>query len=206
MWRTATPRILTSLAAAVVLAGCASTPSGGARSDTAQTYAITIDRGDHVEVRHIEIGGGPNPNMGQRLQVTAEQAWAVLGDVYEELGLPVDAMNTSRREIGASEFRLSGPFLGRRASDYVDCGYDPGLMRALADQATVELSVRSVVAGQGDNPAQLNTVVIGSARRGVGGAGRAACQSTGLLELVLARLVDTHATLRLIEGQGGAGE
>lgn len=190
------------LATVALLSGCAGAP-GGARADTPQTYAIAIDRGDHVEIRHIEIGGGPNPNLGSRLQVTATQAWAVLPDVFEELGLEVRGMDTNRRELAAPEFRLSGPFLGRRASDYVDCGYDPGLMRALADQATVELSIRSVVAGPDDGPATLNTVVTGSARRGAGAAGRANCQSTGLLELIMARMVDAHAALRLIEGGGG---
>lgn len=186
------------LATVTIFSGCAGA-AGGARDDTPQTIAITLAEG---EIRHIEIGGGPNPNMGSRLQVTAEQAWAVLPDVFEELGLEAMGIDTSRRELAAPEFRLSGPFLGRRASDYVDCGYDPGLMRALADQATVEMSIRTTVTGTDNGPATLNTVVTGSARRGAGAAGRANCQSTGLLELIMARMVDAHAAVRLIGGGG----
>jgi len=50
--------------------------------------------------------------------------------VYADLGFEPDVRDASRRTLGVSAHRFSARFLGRNASDYFDCGLDPGLAPA----------------------------------------------------------------------------
>ncbi len=196
-------RFLSILAFGAMASGCAA-PGGGPVAGTRQSIPIQIDQGGHTETRHIEFGGVAEVNSGQEIKVSAAQAWEALPQVFAELGMEVTHFVPARREIGAPNHRISREYLGRRGSDFVDCGHDPGLMRALADQEAVDLSVITVVEARGDDEALVRTTVTGSARRGSVGAGRANCTSRGLIEAIIARMTESRAVLNIVgEIEGG---
>jgi hypothetical protein len=178
------PRVtLAALGGLLVLAGCAAGTGGTA--DTGST--ITVLTGDGVS---YSLDRSPEIRLDQPVARTPGDAWLALPGVYRALGFDVDTRVDSRRQLGTSQQRFSGQFLNRRLSDFFDCGSDPGLMRPLADQAPIDARVVTTVGtGSGGN-AQLRTEVSGSARRTGGTAGRAECRSTGLLEVLIARMVE----------------
>lgn len=147
------------------------------------TVSIITGEGSATEVRL-----GPDVLADQGLEATPAQAWDVLPDVFAQLELVPDIRNPSARALGVSEHRFSRRILGRSASDFFDCGLDPGLNRPIADQVPITASVvTTVLASAG--AASLRTVVQGTARRTGGNAGIATCRTTGLMEALLAEMV-----------------
>jgi hypothetical protein len=174
---------LAALGGLVGLAGCAA--GTGGTTDTGST--ITVLTGDGVS---YAVDRSPEMRLDQPVNRTPGEAWLALPRVYRALGFEVDTRVDSRRQLGTSQQRFSGRFLDRRVSDFFDCGTDPGLMRPLADQAPIDARVVTTVGTGSGGTAQLRTEVSGSARRTGGTAGRAECRSTGLLEVLIARMVE----------------
>jgi hypothetical protein len=176
-----------SLAPAVLcllLAGCATAAPG-----TQDPTVVTIMTGDGST---IQIQRGADIRVNQSVTVTPAQAWSVLPQVFKDLGITPDIQDASRRTLGASAHRFSTRVLNRAASDFFDCGSDPGLLRPLADQvpvtARVVTEIHAVSGGS-----ELRTVVEGTARRTGGNAGVAACRSTGLMEVLVGQMVQRKA-------------
>lgn len=183
------PAFLNSPALAVVLAaalaaGCASAVSGTRQADT-----ITVITGDGAS---YEVRRGEDVRTNPTVTVGPEAAWSVLPAVYEVLGLEPDVRNPSRRELGVSAYRISMRFLGRNASDFFDCGLDPGLNRPTADQMPITARVVTAVLPRAGG-SEIATRLEGSARRTGGNAGIAACRSTGLLEVTIGQMVQRLA-------------
>ena len=171
-----------------VAGGCAA-PSGGGGLGSAggggPTQVVSVITGDGET---WEIRRSANARTSQRVDVTAAEAWAVLPGVYGLLGIELDTRVDAQRRLGASSHRFSRQILGRRPSDFFECGTDPGLNRPLADQSPIDAQVFTQVVPTASG-AELRTVVQGSARRTGGAPGVARCESAGLLEVVIARLV-----------------
>lgn len=168
---------------ALALIGCAGATSGS----SGEGSGLTVMTGDGVS---YTFDRAPEFQADQPVTLSPEEAWSVLPWVYQALGLEVEARVDARRQIGSGQHRFSGSVLNRRASDFFDCGTDPGLMRPLADQSPIDARVVTTVVAGSDGTAQLRTEVSGSARRTGGTAGRAECRSTGLLEGLIARMVE----------------
>lgn len=173
---------LLAAAGVLALAGCA-TGTGGTSGETSGVTVMTADGASYT------VDRAPVFQPSQPVALSPEEAWSVLPWVYGSLGLEVDSRVDGRRQLGVSQHRFSGSVLNRRASDFFDCGTDPGLMRPLADQAPIDATVVTTVVPGSGGAAELRTEVSASARRTGGTAGRADCRSTGLLEELIARMV-----------------
>lgn len=178
------PAAIVSLLTAV---GCAVPASSGPSSDGRQVVHVITGDGETLEISRVA-----EPRLDQNLVITQASAWTALPRAYEALGLQVDVWSDAERQLGSSRHRFSREILTRSASEFFDCGMDPGLNRPLADRASVEARIVSTVIPRADGSAGLRTEVSGVAWR-TGGTGRAACRSTGLLEIVIARLVEERA-------------
>ena len=178
-------RARTSVALATLLAGCATTAPG-----TQDPTVVSIVTGDGTT---IEIHRGADIRVNQAVTVSPAQAWAVLPQVFGELGIRPDVQDPSRRQLGVSAHRFSSRILNRAASDFFECGLDPGLQRPLADQMPITARVVTEVHALAEG-AELLTTVEGSARRSGGNAGTATCRSTGLMEVLVGQLVQKLAT------------
>jgi len=173
--------------------GCASPSQGsgvGSGGGGGATQVVSVITGDGET---LEIRRNPDVRISQRIAVTAEEAWAVLPGVYGLLGIELDTRVDAQRRLGASNHRFSRQILGRRPSDFFECGTDPGLNRLLADQSPIDAQVFTQVVPTSGG-AELRTMVQGSARRTGGTPGVARCESSGLLEVVIARLVQDLVT------------
>jgi hypothetical protein len=170
------------LALLSMAAGCASAGTGATSSDPS-IIAVTTGDGSTWELRR-----GSDVRLNQAVTLSAQEAWAALPAVYQQLGLTPDVRDPSTRQLGVSDHRFSRQVLNRRASDFFDCGTDPGLNRPTADQVPVNARITTQVLEQGGNT-ELRTTVQGTARRTGGNAGVANCQSTGLFEILIGRMV-----------------
>jgi hypothetical protein len=175
-----------ALAITAFVAACAATAPG-----TRDPGVVTVMTGDGVT---YDIQRGADIRVDESLTFSADRAWAVLPDVYDELGIETDVFDPTSRQVGVTTQRISRRFLDRPASDYFDCGLDPGLNRPLADQVPINTRIVTTVIPNGASAARLRTAVEGSARRNGGNAGAAGCRSTGMLERVIARMVEVRAT------------
>jgi hypothetical protein len=170
------------LALLVAVAGCAS--GGGATVRDPAVVSVQMGDGTVVDVRR-----GAEVRADQPVTVSHDRAWAALPAVYGALGLTPDLQEPAAERLGVSRHRFSRRILNRPTSDFFDCGLDPGLNRPLADQVPIEAQVTTQVLAAGAG-ARLRTTVTGTARQTGGNAGTATCRSTGLLELLIAQMVE----------------
>lgn len=171
------------------LVGCAGGGSGTGAAVARDPAAIIVATpGGSWEVRRSE-----DVRLNQRLTVTRDEAWSVLPRVFEDLDVEVDVRDVAGRRLGASAHRFGSRILGRDASDFFDCGMDPGLNRPLAGQMPITAQVVTDVMASGAG-AELRTTVQGTARRSGGNAGVATCRSTGLLEVLIGEMVQQMAS------------
>lgn len=178
-------RMVPGVTIVAVLAGCATGAPAGGRDPS--TISIITGGGNIWEVRReAEV------RVNQRVTVTQDAAWAALPGVFEELGIDADVYEPAVRRMGVNQHRFSGRVLNRSASDFFDCGLDPGLNRPLADQMPISAQVVTQVLAAADG-AELHTDVKATARRSGGNAGIATCRSTGLLEVLIGEMVQTTA-------------
>jgi hypothetical protein len=168
----------------LILAGCAAATPGTRPADT-----ITIVTGSGAT---YQVYRGEDVRANPSVTVKPDSAWNVLPKVYADLGFEPDVRDASRRTLGVSAHRFSTRFLGRNASDFFDCGLDPGLNRPTADMMPISARVVSTVMPSAAG-AEIATVVEGSARRTGGNAGIAVCRSTGLLEVTIGQMVQRLA-------------
>ncbi len=177
-------RGLASIALSLLLAGCAAAAPG-----TQDPSVVSILTGDGST---IQLQRGADIRVNHAVTVGPDRAWDVLLLVYAELGIEPDIHDPARHVLGASAHRFSTRILNRNASDFFDCGLDPGIQRPLADQVPITARVVTEVHALSEG-AELRTIVEGAARRTGGNAGRATCRSTGLMELLVGEMVQKKA-------------
>lgn len=157
----------------------------GSGTSAATPGTVTVVTGDGAP---MEIRRNADVLADQGVAATPEEAWQVLPEVYAAMDLTPDVQDSRARTLGVSAHRFSRTILGRPASDFFDCGMDPGLNRPIADQVPITAQVTTTVMAVGD-AASLRTAAQGTARRTGGNAGIATCRSTGLLEALVAEMV-----------------
>jgi hypothetical protein len=150
---------------------------------------VSIVTGDGAT---YQIQRGADIRVNQSVTASPALAWSVLPEVFGDLGITPDVREPALRRMGVSTHRFSSRILSRPASDFFDCGSDPGLQRPLADQVPITARVVTEIHAAGDG-SELRTVVEGTARRTGGNAGTALCRSTGLLEVLLGQMVQKAA-------------
>lgn len=179
-----TSRPLALAAASVLLWGCAS--PGAPVTRDARTISVVTASGT------VQVDRGVDIRTNQRVEVTPLAAWNALPAVYRDLGIDPDMSEPATLRMGVSEYRISRSFLDRPASTFLDCGLDPGLNRPLADQIPVNVHMVTTVL-EGPAGTELRTEIQGTGRRSGGNAGVAQCQSTGVLESLIGRMVEDAA-------------
>ncbi len=180
--------LLTFLTA--VTLGCAGA-TGTTGGDIAPTPTVTTTR--------VVTSGGNTVTAGTmavdidvRLLVTgtADQAWAVLPAVYQQLGIPAEVSDPRGKTMGVANWRVRRLIGKTRATQYVDCGSSGTLQNAETYQLT--LSILSSVRANPKGGAIVSTTVTGSARNPITSSNAdVRCVSTGDLELKIRELVET---------------
>lgn len=165
--------------------GCAAGSGGGLVHEPGMMAVVTPD-GTYAIPMGMEARGN------QRVPVSVQAAWSVLPRVYEALGVDTDVFAPAQLQIGTTQHRFSGQILKRAPSDFFDCGLDPGLTVPLADRAPITARLITEVVAVGDG-SELRTTLTGTARRPGGAAGTANCRSLGLMEVLIAKMVEDLA-------------
>jgi hypothetical protein len=178
---------LLGLSALLLIALPACAGSGGGGSET-RTVTILTGDGQQIEVRRTT-----EPPTDHRVALTADEAWSALPDVYHSLSLEADIRAPAQREIGVSQRRYRGQVLDRRATEFFNCGVEPGLNRPLADRARIDARIVTAVLENADGTASLRTRIQATAMPTGGTGGRAECRSTGLMERIIAELTRERA-------------
>ena len=167
-------RSLLSVAGALVLAGCASSPSPTTRSPGPSASIGATETGTT-----FRLGEDPNA-VSVSIENSPDQVWAVLPGVYRELGISSDATDAATRTVGTKAF--SGSRVGpHRTTEVVTCGTQ-GAGPSSGGMFRTRLSILTRVESAGSGT-RLSTEITGSATRVEGtSTGPIACVSTGLLE------------------------
>jgi hypothetical protein len=164
------------------LAGCAATTaasSGGpppaavltaenSRSGTVRT------RANVAPVEHVEF--------------PMQQVWDALPAIYTELGIPEVGQDPATRTVGNGSFIVTRTLAGEPLSRFLLCG-TTAFGAPLADEARVQIDVRTTVSAEGAE-SSVRTTLVATARANRGtSADTVPCNSTGRLEARIATLV-----------------
>jgi hypothetical protein len=120
------------------------------------------------------------------LPATSEEVWAVLPEVYEQLGIPVTDRSPGRRALGNGSFKTRS-LDGKRVSQYVDCGRSNS--GALANIYDVTFTISTSVTDAPESGAILSTTVDAWARPRMVNGNPIHCSSKTTLEQRLVELV-----------------
>lgn len=117
-----------------------------------------------------------------------DQVWAVLPQIYEELGVPLAMHDAVGKRIGNSSFRARR-IGGKRLSQYLRCGGSGPTATPNADRYQVTMSLTTRLSDASEGGTAISTVVGATARpRDVGGS-VVNCASTGRLEEQISEMV-----------------
>jgi len=118
--------------------------------------------------------------------VSSDKVWAVLIQVYADLGIPLTVADTQSHVIGALRVVQRKPVGGQRLSRLLECGessYGPN-----AERYTVQLTALTNVQSVGDKVSTIDTRVGGIASpNGINSSVK--CASSGVLEGTVTSMV-----------------
>jgi hypothetical protein len=179
-----------ALVPTLLLLGCASGGGGGAGPGTTLVGntpggGVMVMTGDGES---LEIRRGGDLRAIPRIEAPVDQAWRVLPLVYELMGVEPDGLLPAERRLTVSQVRFQRQIMGRRPSDFFECGYDPGMNRLLADMAPIDASIETRLVSVSGGGTEVRTSIRATTRPTGGSAGRANCESSGLFETIVARL------------------
>lgn len=119
---------------------------------------------------------------------TPEDVWKTLLVTYNDLKLPITALDASARQISSSDTRAPRTLGGKPLRDYLDCG--SGISGPRVDSHDVAYTLVTVVkAAGGDSTAVQSSLVGNAASRGGASTAPVNCATTGRLENRIAQLV-----------------
>ena len=162
--------------------GCATSPGGQANSSPERLTVISAGLGA-MEVRTTADAAG-----SYWADAPIEHVWAVLPQVYEDLGVPLEVHDSSGKRIGNPSFRARR-IGGSRLSRFLRCGTGvTATPNADRYQVTMSLTTRLIESDEGGTT--ILTVIGATARpRDVGGT-VVNCASTGRLESQISEMVE----------------
>jgi hypothetical protein len=120
------------------------------------------------------------------LPATPAEVWAVLPEVYEELGIPVTESSSGMKTLGNPGFRTRN-LGGERVSQFVDCGRSNS--GALANLYDVTLTISTSVADAPEGGATVATTLDAWARPRMTNGNPVHCLSKTTLEQRLVEVV-----------------
>ena len=119
---------------------------------------------------------------------TPEDVWKTLLVTYNDLKLPITALDEGSRQISSSDTRAPRTLGGKPLGDYLDCG--SGISGPRVDGYDVAYTLVSVVTpAGGDSTAVQSSLVASATSRGGTSNAPVDCVTTGMLEKRVARLV-----------------
>lgn len=120
------------------------------------------------------------------LPATPAEVWAVLPEVYEQLGIPITESSPNLKTMGNPGFRTRN-LDGKRVSQYVDCGRSNS--GALANIYDVTFTISTSVSDAPDGGATVSTTVDAWAKPRMTNGNPVHCSSKTTLEQRLVELV-----------------
>jgi len=163
------------------LAGCATTtaPSSGG----ALPPAVTARSSRSAEVRtRVEVA------PAEHVEFPMQAVWDALPGVYTALGVPAVGADPATRAVGNGNFVVSRTLAGEPLSRFLTCG-TTAVGRPLADEARVQIDMRTVVSAEGEG-SSVRTTLRATARANNGTSSDAVpCTSTGRLESRITTMV-----------------
>ena len=174
-------RKLALFSSLLVLAACASTGTGGGNTTTPPLV-------DSQTTGQAILRTRTDVSAAVRIDAPIQRVYDLLPAIYTELGVTEVGRDPATRTVGNGRIAASRRFAGEPLSRYLQCG-TTAFGGALADEARVEMALRSTVAADAQGTA-LQTTVTATARpnRGTGGD-QVQCNSTGALEARIAAMV-----------------
>jgi hypothetical protein len=173
------------LALALVAAGCA---SGGGSARPTPVYT-TIPEGEIVEGRLLGTDVGSTALSYSVRSAIPGPVDALPGPTftavqlaYENLELPIAAIDTLNGRVLTAPIQKSGRFVGEKLSKWVDCGQDAqGFERA--DSYRITMRIGTSVGRKAENgKTTIQTLVTADARGAGVRTDRFDCRTTGELE------------------------
>jgi hypothetical protein len=125
------------------------------------------------------------------LPAPADRVWALMPQVYQELGVDFTTLDQSTRTIGNEALKVRQRIGKEPLSRYVSCGSADG--RENADSYDVTMRVSTQVVPADSASSRVVTAVTATARSRLFSSGDVACSSTQLLEGRIAEAVKSKA-------------
>lgn len=156
-----------------LLAGGASTPSLGSRTDRVSADAGPVGTLNYFTDVNV---------VANTIDTPIQQAWPHLIRVYQDMGIPITSLDSAAHIVGAAPASLSRQLGKRNVSYAVDCGSTTMTAQAIADTYRVSLTALTQLQPSGSRTA-VRTSVTASARDQSGvPSDPLQCSSTGNLE------------------------
>lgn len=121
------------------------------------------------------------------VRATPEDVWKTLLVTYNDLKLPITALDAESRQLSSSQTRAPRTLGGKPLRDYLDCG--SSISGPRVDSYDVAYTLVSVVTPAGDSTAVQSSLVASARSRGGASTAPVACATTGRLETRVAQLV-----------------
>jgi hypothetical protein len=185
--------LLLSCASAAAPKPDAPTPASG-RTAAAPEVARSVNletKDGRLLVAGVVIHQSSDTFRGEDVDGAAAKLWTALPAVYDQLGLPVNGVDTEKRAVAAVNFRARVQLARVRLSQYVDCGAASSIGRA-ADSYTITFNVATQVVPISDARATVATLVQAFGRPSSNAGEAIHCTSTGILEARVAQLAAAH--------------
>ena len=171
------------LLVALLLVGCG--PSNPSPAPSPRNEEIRVPgTAQPLTVQHdVDVSEGDVPAPFVRV-------WSALLATYDDLGIPVGAVDASRGSMGSSRFRVRR--IGeQRPSHWFNCGSN--IAGNVADHYEVYAVISSTVAPLADSLTRVVTTVDAAARPSGVSGNDVHCASTGRLESEILKRVDVRS-------------
>jgi hypothetical protein len=177
-----------------LLLACALSRAAGGQTTSAPEVARSVDlttKDGRLLVAGVLIHQSTDVFRGEDVDGPAAKLWTALPAVYDQLGLPVNGVDTEKRAVAAVNFRARVQLAKVRLSQYVDCGAASTFGRA-ADSYTITFNIATQVVPITDTRATVATLVQAFGRPSSNAGDPIHCTSTGMLEAKIAQLAAAH--------------
>lgn len=130
---------------------------------------------------YIDVGSD-NAGSSTRVSASTEQVWAILPEVYRELGIEVGTSDPSSRLLGNQQITASRRFAGEPLTNLLRCG-TTATGAPIASTYRIRMSVLTNLQPVSATETGVRTVVQATATNNAGvSTDPVACASTGALE------------------------
>lgn len=130
---------------------------------------------------------------------SSQESFRKTHHAYTTLKIKTDLVDSLTGRVGATGFKQTGSFAGRRMSQWIRCG--EGLTGPNADTWRISMAVLSAVERVSNDTSRIRTLVVATARNlAEGSSTPMACASTGELEASIHQKVKA-----MPPGQGSNG-